>query len=90
MSSLRITEDGLVSNVAAGENQGRRLTHAAVARYLQKVDRVKNGSLSASISATHPDRSGVVAGEVACRRSPPVARRRQDRGRVVRTGAAER
>jgi hypothetical protein len=51
---VAITEDGLVSNVAAGENQGRRLTHAAVARYLQKVDRVKNGSLSASISARIP------------------------------------
>jgi hypothetical protein len=51
---VAITEDGLVSNVAAGENQGRRLTHAAVARYLQKVDRVKNGSLSASMSARIP------------------------------------
>ena len=38
----------------------------------------------------NPNRSGVVAGEVACRRSPPVARRCQDRRRVVRTGAAER
>jgi hypothetical protein len=51
---VAITEDGLVSNIAAGENRGRRLTHAAVARYLQKVDRVKNGSLSASISARIP------------------------------------
>jgi hypothetical protein len=51
---VAITEDGLVSSVAAGENQGRRLAHAAVARYLQKVERVKKNSPSASVSARIP------------------------------------
>jgi hypothetical protein len=51
---VAITEDGLVSSVAAGENQGRRLAHAAVARYFQKVERVKKGSPSASVSARIP------------------------------------
>jgi hypothetical protein len=51
---VAITEDGLVSSVAAGENQGRRLTHAAVARYFQKVEHVKKNSPSASVSARIP------------------------------------
>jgi hypothetical protein len=51
---VALTEDGLVSNVAAGENQGRRITHAAVTRYLRKVDRVKAGSTSAAILARIP------------------------------------
>jgi hypothetical protein len=51
---VAITEDGLVSSVAAGENQGRQLAHAAVVRYLQKVDRLKKGSASASVSARIP------------------------------------
>jgi hypothetical protein len=51
---VAITEDGLVSSVAAGENQGRRLAHAAVARYFQKVERVKKNSPSASVSTRIP------------------------------------
>ena len=51
---VALTEDGLVSNVAAGENQGRRIVHAAVTRYLRKVDQVKAGSKSASILARIP------------------------------------
>jgi hypothetical protein len=34
---IAVTEDGLHSNVSAGENSGRTLYHAAVLRYLHKV-----------------------------------------------------
>ena len=35
---LALTEDRLASNVARGENRGRRLTHSAVVRVLTRVD----------------------------------------------------
>lgn len=37
---VAITENGLESNVLRGENQGRRLTHAAVTRYLSQAVRL--------------------------------------------------
>ena len=45
---LAITEDGLSTAVKAGENEGRRLTHAAVVRKLTKL-----GSLDRDSSDTH-------------------------------------
>jgi hypothetical protein len=38
---LAITEDGLASNVSAGENSGRRLEHRAVVRTLVHIGRVE-------------------------------------------------
>jgi hypothetical protein len=37
---LAITEDGLSTNVASGENGGRTLVHGSVVRYLQRVGAV--------------------------------------------------
>jgi len=41
---VALTEDGLVSDVARGENAGRRLPHAAVVRVLERVARGKAGA----------------------------------------------
>jgi hypothetical protein len=49
-----LTEDGLASNVASGENKGRRLAHAAVTRHLQKAGRVKPAGAPVQISAKIP------------------------------------
>jgi hypothetical protein len=43
---LAIVEDGLVSEVGAGENRGRTLTHAAVVRRLDLVSQLETGDLS--------------------------------------------
>ena len=59
---VALTEDGLVSNVAAGENRGRRIVHAAVTRYIRHAERVKKGSATAEIAARIPiDRSWALA-----------------------------
>ena len=49
---LAITEDGLVSNVGAGENKGRQLAHAAVTRSLKSVRHLKKGQPTATIETT--------------------------------------
>ena len=41
---VAITEDGLTTDVQAGENGGRRLRHGAVVRALQKIGRLVPGS----------------------------------------------
>lgn len=48
---LALTQDGLSSNVAGGENGGRRLTHDAVVRQLSVIGRInpeREGSFSAA------------------------------------------
>ena len=47
---LAITEDGLASDVRAGENRGRQMRHASVVRSLDPAGRVANGSFSAKRS----------------------------------------
>jgi hypothetical protein len=49
---VAVTEGGLASTVTAGENQGRRLAHAAVTRRLQKAGRIKGGTNPAQVSET--------------------------------------
>jgi hypothetical protein len=49
-----LTEDGLTSNVGAGENQGRRILHAAVTRDIRRVGRVKKGSATADLEGRIP------------------------------------
>lgn len=44
---LAITEGGLMSNVARGENAGRRLTHSAVTRRLVKVGTIEGKDFNA-------------------------------------------
>jgi hypothetical protein len=44
---LAITESGLMSNVARGENAGRRLTHSAVTHKLVKIGTVEGRDFSA-------------------------------------------
>lgn len=51
---IALTEDGLSSNVATGENAGRRLEHAAVVRYFEKLGSVKKDSASTSVSGVIP------------------------------------
>jgi hypothetical protein len=40
---LAVTEDNLLSNVSAGENQGRKLVHSAVVRSLRVVGKARKG-----------------------------------------------
>ena len=47
---LAITESGLLSNVARGENAGRKLTHSAVTRKLAKIGTVKDKTFNAEPS----------------------------------------
>jgi len=47
---LAITESGLMSNVARGENAGRKLTHSAVTRKLIRIGTVKDKSFKAEHS----------------------------------------
>jgi hypothetical protein len=44
---LAITESGLRSNVASGENAGRRLTHSAVVRRLSRLGDINSGESGA-------------------------------------------
>jgi len=46
---LAITEDGLSSEVKAGENSGRTLRHAGVARELRSIGTLKDGSFDQAI-----------------------------------------
>jgi hypothetical protein len=48
---LAITEDGLHSNVSAGENAGRSLFHAAILRSLKKIGVANSAAPSTSFSA---------------------------------------
>ena len=53
---VAITEDGLRTDVKRGENKGRVLTHAAVARYMATIGEAADGSASASADiALAPD-----------------------------------
>ncbi|MEP6924056.1 MAG: DUF1223 domain-containing protein [Pyrinomonadaceae bacterium] len=49
---LAITENNLTSNVARGENGGRRLRHTAVTRYLQNIGSAINGDKPLSADVT--------------------------------------
>ena len=51
---LAVTEDGLSSAVSAGENAGYRLTHAAVARSVQRAGSIARGRSDASLQSTEP------------------------------------
>jgi hypothetical protein len=51
---VALTEDGLVSNVAAGENAGRRLAHSAVVRYFEKLGPVKKDAASTPVTGVIP------------------------------------
>lgn len=46
---LAVTEDGLTTAIAGGENNGRTLQHAAVVRQLRDVGSVKNGSFDKTV-----------------------------------------
>lgn len=46
-----VTEDGLASDVAAGENAGRRLAHAAVVRSFGRIGRIEPGQARFTESA---------------------------------------
>jgi len=53
---LAITEDGLSTDVGAGENGGRTLQHAAVVRQLKELGTASNGQFEASVDvAAHSD-----------------------------------
>ena len=53
---LAITEDGLSSQVAGGENGGRVLRHSGVVRDLREIGSLKQGKFSESVRATRrPD-----------------------------------
>ncbi len=49
---LAVTENNLTSNVANGENGGRRLKHSAVTRYLQNIGNFGNESKNLSADVT--------------------------------------
>jgi hypothetical protein len=46
---LAVTEDGLTTAIAGGENNGRTLQHAAVVRQLRDVGSVKNGTFDKTV-----------------------------------------
>jgi len=49
---LAITEDNLVTQVAAGENNGHALHHSAVVREFKKVGELKNGRFESDLSVS--------------------------------------
>jgi hypothetical protein len=52
---LAVTEDGLTTAIAGGENNGRTLQHAAVVRQLRDVGSLKNGSFEKTVEIVpHP------------------------------------
>jgi hypothetical protein len=54
---LAITESGLLSNVSAGENKGRRLTHTAVVRSLRVVGKTRSNEPFATDVMVQPAKS---------------------------------
>ncbi|MGC2109028.1 MAG: DUF1223 domain-containing protein [Candidatus Korobacteraceae bacterium] len=50
---LAVTEDGLSTQVGAGENGGRTLHHAAVVRQLQTLGKVDKGKFDATAQVPH-------------------------------------
>ena len=64
---LALAEDSGTSQVAAGENRGKRLRHVAILRSLRKVGSVKRGARAGA--SAPPGASGAVRrGKTA---SPP-------------------
>lgn len=53
---LAVTESGLASQVARGENSGRRLTHTAVTRTLQRLGTITDGTFTATPSLSLNDK----------------------------------
>jgi hypothetical protein len=49
---LAVTEDGLTTAIAGGENSGRTLRHAAVVRELRELGSVKNGSFEKTVEVS--------------------------------------
>ena len=49
---LAVTEDNLSTKVGAGENNGRELRHAAVARELRRVGIIQNGNFATTVLLT--------------------------------------
>ena len=49
---LAVTEDGLSSDVKAGENSGRTLRHAGVVRELRTLGSLKNGAYQGEVQLT--------------------------------------
>ncbi len=49
---MAVTESGLSTNVADGENRGRRLAHGPIVRNLVHVGRVSNGTFTGKVTAT--------------------------------------
>jgi len=47
---LAITESGLATNVPAGENAGRRLTHGPVVRHLERLGRAIAGAFHGDVT----------------------------------------
>ncbi len=52
---LALTEDGLSTQVANGENGGKTLHHAAVVRQLSQIGEVTNGSFDKTIDVARKD-----------------------------------
>ncbi len=49
---LAVTEDGLSTAIAGGENSGRTLQHAAVVRELRELGSVKNGAFEKTVEVS--------------------------------------
>jgi hypothetical protein len=49
---LAVTEDGLTTAIAGGENSGRTLRHAAVVRELRELGSVKDGSFEQTVEVS--------------------------------------
>jgi hypothetical protein len=57
---LALADDSGTSQVAAGENQGRRLHHVAILRSLRKIGAVKRGAAFSQNVAVPPDTGRVI------------------------------